>query len=89
MNTFISLEFVYRSHTYYALVRKRFSRVDSHYHVTIMNSDLHSLLYGHDILVVDQRGELHTAPCKKNDEAEKLLASIKKAFQNQMETLTR
>lgn len=85
MNALMSLEFVYRSKTYYALVRKRLNALDDRYQVTIMNSGLHSLLYGHDVLIADPRGNLRATPCDKHDDTEELLQSIIKAFTHHLE----
>lgn len=57
MKNLISIEFMYKSSTYYALVRKRYSVITG-YEVTILNQDLARLLYGYELLIFDNKGEL-------------------------------
>lgn len=60
----LSLEFAYRSKTYYALIRTKIIHKETQYHITIMNGDLERLLYGHHIISPKGNNFLHVA----NDE---------------------
>jgi hypothetical protein len=57
MDKMISLEFTYRSKTYFALVRTKINEKKISYVVTVMNGDLERLLYGHH-KIVDENGVL-------------------------------
>ena len=57
----ISLEFTYRSQTYYALIRTKLNEQRLAYYVTIMNGELERMLYGNHILI-DEAGELRSDP---------------------------
>jgi hypothetical protein len=51
MDKIISLEFIYRSRLYYALIRTKEDGENRLHSVTIMNGDLERLLYGNHIIV--------------------------------------
>jgi hypothetical protein len=53
----ISIEFVYKTTTYYALIREKLNVPEKQYHITVMNGDLEKLLYGHHI-ILDKDGSL-------------------------------
>jgi hypothetical protein len=53
----ISIEFIYKSTTYYALIREKLNVPEKQYHITVMNGDLEKLLYGHHI-ILDKDGLL-------------------------------
>ncbi|TMI73635.1 MAG: hypothetical protein E6H09_06120 [Bacteroidetes bacterium] len=57
MDKMISLEFTYRSKTYYALIRTKINEKKISYVVTVMNGELERLLYGHH-KIVDENGVL-------------------------------
>jgi hypothetical protein len=76
MESVTSVEFLYKSKKYYALIRRRFTNREKQYHVTVMNSGLETLLYGHDVLVADADGGFHVASCVRDKDAKELLASI-------------
>jgi hypothetical protein len=57
MDKMISLEFTYRSKTYYALIRTKMNEKKISYVVTVMNGELERLLYGHH-KIVDENGVL-------------------------------
>ena len=50
MDKIISLEFIYRSKPYYALIRTKEHKGEKFHHVTIMNGDLERKLYGHHVI---------------------------------------
>jgi hypothetical protein len=81
MESVTAVEFTYKLRKYYALVRRRFTSCEKQYHITVMNSGLETLLYGHDILVADPDGKLHAASCIRNNDAKELLNSIITACQ--------
>jgi hypothetical protein len=60
----ISLEFIYRSTTYYALIRTKIVQQEKQYHITIMNGELERLLYGHHI--ISPGGKDHLKVIKDN-----------------------
>jgi len=50
MDKIISLEFIYRSRKYYALIRTKEDAEERLHSITIMNGDLERLLYGNHII---------------------------------------
>jgi hypothetical protein len=81
MESVTSVEFTYKSRKYYALIRRRFSNSEKQFHVTVMNSGLETLLYGHDVFVADDDGGFHVASCVRNNDAKELISSIINACQ--------
>src|SRR5688572_37556 len=57
----MSLEFSYRSKTYYALIRTKIVQQEKQYHITVMNGELERLLYGHHIVSPRGNNFLHVA----------------------------
>lgn len=57
----MSLEFSYRSKTYYALIRTKIINREKQYHITVMNGELERLLYGHHIIAPKRNSFLHVA----------------------------
>ena len=57
----MSLEFSYRSKTYYALIRTKIVQQEKQYHITVMNGELERLLYGHHIISPKGTHFLHVA----------------------------
>ncbi len=51
MDNIMSIEFLYKKRTFYALVRPKTRDGQTAYHVTIMNGELERLLFGQHILV--------------------------------------
>lgn len=56
----MSLEFTYRSKTYYALIRTKIVQEEKQYCITVMNGELERLLYGHHIISPGGKKFLHT-----------------------------
>jgi hypothetical protein len=69
MDNIISLEFIYKSKKYYALVRTKMIGQEKHNIITVMNGDLETLLYGHHILVEDD-GILRSSEITNKEVAE-------------------
>lgn len=80
MDRIVPIEFSFKSKTYYALVRRRFSHIEGQYHVTVMNSGLETLLYGNDIIITDEEGKLHPAGCIRDSQAKELIMNIIKGL---------
>jgi hypothetical protein len=85
MKRIAPIEFIYRSKTYYALMRRRFSHAEGQYHVTVMNSGLETLLYGNDILITDEDGRLHSAGCMRDHSAKELIECIIRGIEKYMQ----
>ena len=85
MSAILPLEFTYRTKTYYALVRKRFREKERQFHVTILNSGLERLLYGHDVFVIDGNGKLHAVSFAKDTLVKELVQSLLEAFQHKVQ----
>ena len=51
MDKIISLEFTYRSKSYYALIRTKEHKGEKFHSVTIMNGDLERKLYGYHTII--------------------------------------
>lgn len=74
----ISIAFTYKSRTYYALIRAKIIGEEKYYHITVMNGDLETLLYGHHI-IIEENGVLKS-PEMVNSEVAELKQSIIDAF---------
>ena len=68
----ISIEFMYRHKTYYALVRIK-ERHPTEYHITIMNGPLEQKLYGHHVFIEEGDG-FRTDPVADKETGELRLA---------------
>jgi len=66
MEPIISIEFVYRQKTYFALVRIKDKQRFTEYHVTIMNGALEQKLYGNHIFV-EEEGEMVIGPIPEKE----------------------
>jgi hypothetical protein len=56
MDKMLSLEFMYKSKTYYALVRTKLIGQEKQYYITVMNGELEMLLYGNHVILEDGDG---------------------------------
>lgn len=81
MDTILSLEFFYRSKTYYGLVRIKINEGVKCHHVTVMNGDLERLLYGYHIITEDEEGFLRPAVEAPDEEIQKLQDCIIQSLQ--------
>jgi hypothetical protein len=79
--TILSLEFSYRSKTYYGLVRIKMNEGVKCHHVTVMNGDLERLLYGYHIIAEDRDGLLHPVAEAPDEEVQKLQDGIIQSLQ--------
>jgi hypothetical protein len=75
MDKMVSLEFTYRSKTYFALIRTTIDEQKIRYTVTIMNGELERLLYGHH-KIVDENGVLGS----DEDISDKRIADLKQCI---------
>jgi len=84
MDNIISLEFIYRSTMYYALIRTKDDGERRLYSVTIMNGDLERLLYGNHI-IIEKEGCFQSALPIANRQIGELKQSIINALCNYVE----
>lgn len=84
MKRIAPIEFTFKSKTYYALIRRRFSNVEGQYHVTVMNSSLETLIYGNDVLIADGDGKLHPAGCTRDHATKELIECIIRGVEEYM-----
>jgi hypothetical protein len=84
MDKILSLEFTYRSKTYYALVRTKMMGQEKQHHLTIMNGDLEMILYGHHV-VIEEDGELRSATEIQHPEVALLKKCVIEALYNYMQ----
>jgi len=88
MDNIISLEFIYRSRMYYALIRTKDNGEMKLYSVTIMNGDLERLLYGNHI-IMEKEGCFQSALPIANGQIGQLKQSIINALCHYMEARSR
>jgi hypothetical protein len=81
MDTILSLEFSYRSKTYYGLVRIKINEGAKCHHITVMNGDLERLLYGYHIVTEDPEGFLRPTVEASDEEVQKLQDCIIQSLQ--------
>ena len=79
----ISLEFMYKSRTYYALVRTKIDRMEKKYVITIMNGALEKLLYGQHV-IKEEAGELISDSNTTDERIAELKESIFDALQKRL-----
>jgi hypothetical protein len=85
MDKMISLEFTYRSKTYYAIIRTKINEKKISYVVTVMNGELERLLYGHH-KIVDENGVLFSDRDISDDRVMELKECITRALCEHLET---
>ena len=77
MDKIISLEFLYRSKMFYALVRTKPYEVGLMHTITVMNGDLERLLYGHHV-IIEREGQFQSV----TDTANKEIVELKQCIIN-------
>lgn len=77
----ISLEFEYRTKTYYALIRNKWVDHQKHYYVTIMNGELESLLFGNHII---SASELNNHPFTQDNSINPELRELRKCIKDSL-----
>lgn len=75
MDKIISLEFIYQSKPYYALIRTKEYKGDKLHHITVMNGDLERKLYGNHV-IIEKDGVFQPAEEILNKEIAELKQSI-------------
>lgn len=81
----LSLEFMFRSKTYYALVRTKLNDNEKYHYVTVMNGDLERLLYGYHIIIEKEDGEFCPASEVPGVEIADLQACVLHALKQKMQ----
>ena len=79
MDKIISLEFIYRSKPYYALIRTKEHKGEKLHSITIMNGELERKLYGHH-MIVEKDGVFQSAEETLSKEIAELKQSITEAL---------
>jgi hypothetical protein len=82
MDTITSVEFVYKSDIYYALIRTKNRGDKKHHFITIMNGNLERLLYGNHI-VIEEDGVLQSERPVNDEEIARLKQCVMEAFKLQ------
>jgi hypothetical protein len=87
MDKIISLEFIYKSTMYYALIRTKEYEERRLHSVTIMNGDLERLLYGNHI-IIEKEGCFQSALPVMNIQIGELKQCVINALCRYMQTIS-
>lgn len=87
MSTISSFTFVHKGQQYRALVRITYTPY-RHYHITIMNGELETLLFGNHVFIEKDGEVINSAVMELSAEVQELRQSIAGALLNNFKSVT-